>query len=514
MQTKAVLGEKQRTAAQVAKNTQQKAAAEVYETDERAEALKRVEEETARRAMETQDFKNLKKHEEWKRLESRARDTARAGKTRALHLKKEVETEALRHTLEKRAERLREYEKKVKTERDAKRTERGPNLGGTLLKLSVAKNLLAQNALDEKKKQDLVQQRLQRESNAALFRLNDRNDTKMEQLTLVASTKRAKVASALAAVEKARLEKFHLASAKHETHARKLAAEKKAVAAKVTFERVLRQNDRTERVQNQERVNAVARARLGRKITSDAERVDTLVDAKSGTAAARQLENCRVGLARSLAQVENEEILRKQTRARWLKTQQSDLELEARIVLEAETKERLAGEQIVAAEAAAAVAQIAAAEAAAAAQIAAKLEATNVSRDSSFSARSEKEYVTVKQKWRNAMRASSFSVRSTQNQQPAGRVPRHSTTGYEMVTPPEGSSRTGSFRSDMSLRSERVRRKSTLGCEIDEYEVDADLSVVFAGGAAEAPPPSKQAPAAVHETEGADVDDAYLFQTI
>jgi hypothetical protein len=50
----------------------------------------------------------------------------------------------------------------------------------------------------------------------------------------------------------------------------------------------------------------------------------------------------------------------------------------------------------------------------------------------------------------------------------------------------------------MSLRSERVRRKSTLGCEIDEYEVDADLSVVFAGGAAEAPPPSKQAPAAVH----------------
>jgi hypothetical protein len=503
LQTKAVLGEKQRTAAQVAKNTQQKAAAEVYETDERAEALKRVEEETARRAMETQDFKNLKKHEEWKRLESRARDTARAGKTRALHLKKEVETEALRHTLEKRAERLREYEKKVKTERDAKRTERGPNLGGTLLKLSVAKNLLAQNALDEKKKQDLVQQRLQRESNAALFRLNDRNDTKMEQLTLVASTKRAKVASALAAVEKARLEKFHLASAKHETHARKLAAEKKAVAAKVTFERVLRQNDRTERVQNQERVNAVARARLGRKITSDAERVDTLVDAKSGTAAARQLENCRVGLARSLAQVENEEILRKQTRARWLKTQQSDLELEARIVLEAETKERLAGEQIVAAEAAAA-----------AAQIAAKLEATNVSRDSSFSARSEKEYVTVKQKWRNAMRASSFSVRSTQNQQPAGRVPRHSTTGYEMVTPPEGSSRTGSFRSDMSLRSERVRRKSTLGCEIDEYEVDADLSVVFAGGAAEAPPPLKQAPAAVHETEGADVDDAYLFQTI
>jgi hypothetical protein len=41
LQTKAVLGEKQRTAAQVAKNTQQKAAAEVYETDERAEALKR-----------------------------------------------------------------------------------------------------------------------------------------------------------------------------------------------------------------------------------------------------------------------------------------------------------------------------------------------------------------------------------------------------------------------------------------------------------------------------------------
>ncbi len=38
LQTKAVLGEKQRTAAQVAKNTQQKAAAEVYETDERAEA--------------------------------------------------------------------------------------------------------------------------------------------------------------------------------------------------------------------------------------------------------------------------------------------------------------------------------------------------------------------------------------------------------------------------------------------------------------------------------------------
>lgn len=454
LKKKAAAEEKERTEEQIKKTAENMCLAEIYEQDERAEALRRVDEETKAMAAEKKALVFQKRREQEKRLQSKARDDARAAKTAALRAKKEQETEQLRVQLEQRAKRLEQYERNVKEQQELRRTPRGPNLGGSTLKLSVSMNLTAKKAADTKHKQDLVQQRLFRDSNATSFRLENTDDEKIAAREAAGIAKRAKVAAAREEIERQRLEKFQQAKSKQEAYANKLDEEKKKLAEKVRFERVLRQNERTARVQNQERVKAVNKARLQRKIEEDYVRSDTLVVTKMDTAASRQLKNCRAGLEKSVKQQEEDEVSRKQTRERWLKLQEHDLELERRIEFEAEEKERLAAEKIAQDKAAAA------------------------------------EAVSQKHK-RNASQASNVSYQPSEKRTLSVRGSRHPTpTGSRLQTPvdgaqrEEGSRRGGSQRggSQLSQLSPKAEVDDELGSEGEGVEV---LGKAAAGEAGE-----------------------------
>ena len=337
--------ERARTAEQVRRTAEQTRLAASYEADERAAALRRVDEETAARKAAARAAALEKKAEAARRAESAARVAARAAKTAAIRARAEAQTEALRLHLEARDAKLRKFETALRLERDAARAPRGPDAaGGAARKPSVSRNLEARASEEERRKQDLVRERLRRDARAMSARLTDADLEARVARDAAAAEKRRRAEETRESAVAARAAAHERAEAKQMAHLAALEKSRASQAERTRFERALKQSERTQRVQNLSRAREVEKARTLRKLEEDAARASAAAQTRAKIAETRQLENCRVALAKSTRQQREEEQMRKETRARWLKSQEPDLELEARIAAEAEAKARAAAE--------------------------------------------------------------------------------------------------------------------------------------------------------------------------
>jgi len=337
--------ERARTAEQVRRTAEQTRLAASYEADERAAALRRVDEETAARRAAARAAALEAKAEASRRAESAARVAARAAKTAAIRARKEAHTEALRVHLEARDAKLRKFETALRLERDAARTPRGPDAaGGAARKPSVSRNLEARASEEARRKQDLVRERLRRDARAMSARLSDADLEARAARDAAAAEKRRRAEETRESADSARAAAHERAEAARAAHLAALEKSRASQAERTRFERALKQSERTQRVQNLSRAREVEKARTTRKLETDAARASAAAATRAKIAETRQLENCRVALAKSTRQQREEEQMRKETRARWLKSQEPDLELEARIAAEAEAKARAAAE--------------------------------------------------------------------------------------------------------------------------------------------------------------------------
>ena len=337
--------ERARTAEQVRRTAEQTRLAASYEADERAAALRRVDEETAARRAAARAAALEAKAEASRRAESAARVAARAAKTAAIRARAEAQTEALRLHLEARDAKLRKFETALRLERDAARAPRGPDAaGGAARKPSVSRNLEARASEEERRKQDLVRERLRRDARAMSARLTDADLEARVARDAAAAEKRRRAEETRESAGAARAAAHERAEAKQMAHLAALEKSRASQAERTRFERALKQSERTQRVQNLSRAREVEKARTLRKLEEDAARASAAAQTRAKIAETRQLENCRVALAKSTRQQRDEEQMRKETRARWLKSQEPDLELEARIAAEAEAKARAAAE--------------------------------------------------------------------------------------------------------------------------------------------------------------------------
>jgi len=337
--------ERARTAEQVRRTAEQTRLAASYEADERAAALRRVDEETAARRAAARAAALEAKAEASRRAESAARVAARAAKTAAIRARAEAQTEALRVHLEARDAKLRKFETALRLERDAARTPRGPDAaGGAARKPSVSRNLEARASEEARRKQDLVRERLRRDARAMSARLSDADLEARAARDAAAAEKRRRAEETRESADSARAAAHERTEAARAAHLAALEKSRASQAERTRFERALKQSERTQRVQNLSRAREVEKARTTRKLETDAARASAAAATRAKIAETRQLENCRVALAKSTRQQREEEQMRKETRARWLKSQEPDLELEARIAAEAEAKARAAAE--------------------------------------------------------------------------------------------------------------------------------------------------------------------------
>ena len=315
--------EKARQAELFAKGQEQMRAAQAHEATERTKALERFEEEAKAREKARKAALRERRVEEAKRAERVARSEEWAKKTAAIKAKKEEEIEALRAQLESRDAKLEVYKRdlvrlraeRVEASKEGKRE-------------AIEKNLARAEELEERQREEWIQQRVARDAYVAAIKAAENTAGKAAAREAAAREKRERVKRALAENAAARVAKIEEAVEKQRLHLAEIQRARKAAAEKVKHDRKLRAMERVERVENVARKKEVHLERLRRKIEEDAAKTHLLVATKAAMAEERQLQNCRRALVVSKRRQAEEVAQRKATRERWIASTKMDVSVE------------------------------------------------------------------------------------------------------------------------------------------------------------------------------------------
>ena len=315
--------EKARQAELFAKGQEQMRAAQAHEATERTKALERFEEEAKAREKARKAALRERRVEEAKRAERVARSEEWAKKTAAIKAKKEEEIEALRAQLESRDAKLEVYKRdlvrlraeRVEASKEGKRE-------------AIEKNLARAEELEERQREEWIQQRVARDAYVAAIKAAENTAGKAAAREAAAREKRERVKRAAAENAAARVAKIEEAVEKQRLHLAEIQRARKAAAEKVKHDRKLRAMERVERVENVARKKEVHLERLRRKIEEDAAKTHLLVATKAAMAEERQLQNCRRALVVSKRRQAEEVAQRKATRERWIASTKMDVSVE------------------------------------------------------------------------------------------------------------------------------------------------------------------------------------------
>ena len=237
--------EKARQAELFAKGQEQMRAAQAHEATERTKALERFEEEAKAREKARKAALRERRVEEAKRAERVARSEEWAKKTAAIKAKKEEEIEALRAQLESRDAKLEVYKRdlvrlraeRVEASKEGKRE-------------AIEKNLARAEELEERQREEWIQQRVARDAYVAAIKAAENTAGKAAAREAAAREKRERVKRAAAENAAARVAKIEEAVEKQRLHLAEIQRARKAAAEKVKHDRKLRAMERVERVEN------------------------------------------------------------------------------------------------------------------------------------------------------------------------------------------------------------------------------------------------------------------------
>ena len=189
---------------------------------------------------------------------------------------------------------------------------------------AIEKNLARAEELEERQREEWIQQRVARDA-------------------YVAAIKAAENTAGKAAAREAAREKRERAGARRLRTRRRVARSRRRLRSsaapprfnargrrrrKLKHDRKLRAMERVERVENVARKKEVHLERLRRKIEEDAAKTHLLVATKAAMAEERQLQNCRRALVVSKRRQAEEVAQRKATRERWIASTKMDVSVE------------------------------------------------------------------------------------------------------------------------------------------------------------------------------------------